>query len=73
MDNKILLIYAWGDDNPNVIGIATDKERAIRLLTKKADKKVIEISTDKFRKSDSTADPSEYDYWIEEVKVNTLI
>lgn len=73
MDNKILLIYAWGDDSPIVVGTATDKERAIRLLTKKADKKVIEISTDKFRKSDSTADQSEYDYWIEEVKVNTLI
>lgn len=78
MQSTILVVYAWGDwSNKYVIGIATDKEKAIKIITAAANKftthkSVVEVSDNKFRIVNSVSDPSEYDYWIEEEKINTL-
>ena len=82
MASTVLLIYAWGDFNSrSVIGVAVTKEIAISLMTKAANEHtyegkkitVFETSNNEFRKSNSTSDPSEHDYWIEEAKLNTLL
>lgn len=74
---KALQVFTLGDfDMPYTVALCTDKVIAEKLIRKHANrwKKVnIEcVEPDKFKvKEISNGEP--YDYWIKEVKLNTLI
>lgn len=82
MADGILLVYMYGDFGASiVIGLATDKENAVKLMVQEANKftgpwpksTIREVSEGKFRKEPNTLSDEPYDYWIEKAKLNALI
>jgi cell division septal protein FtsQ len=72
--NTVFLVYTNGDfDVSVVVGVGTDivaAENLIKRVAKDLGYSVYSIGDNKFKRQTSHDHSSEYDYWIEEVKVN---
>ena len=67
---KLYIAYAYGNnDMPYILGIGTDFENAEKIIHENYSGELIELEKGSFKKPDS----SETDFYIQEVKANTLL
>jgi hypothetical protein len=74
---KVLQVFANGDfDMPYAIAVCTDTAIAEKLIKKHANRfrkvTIVNTSINKFKIKENNNGES-YDYWIKEIKLNTLL
>lgn len=80
IENKFVTgVFGYGDfGSPYLIGIGTDRDEAIKILEKDCKKwdikvRLIYMGKERFRKSTTTIESNESDYFLKKIKLNTLI